>query len=96
MTEFPPDIVDAVAAHMNADHPDDSLVIVQAFAEPTATAAQMTGLDSDAGYWDATVGSERLEVKVAWLAPISNRAAIRTAVVELYDAGRAKLGLPAR
>lgn len=81
---------------MNADHTGDSLVIVQAFAEPTATVAHMTGLDSEAGYWDATVGSDRLEVKVAWLAPISDRAAIRTAVVELYDAGRAKLGLPAR
>ena len=39
---FPEQVVDAVLAHMNDDHTDDSLRIVQAFGHPDATAATMT------------------------------------------------------
>ncbi|WP_308466660.1 DUF2470 domain-containing protein [Rathayibacter soli] len=52
---FPPTVVDAVLAHMNTDHEPDNLIIVRAFAQPSATAAIMVGLDAAGGQWAATL-----------------------------------------
>lgn len=93
---FSDDVVDAVLHYMNDDHTDDSLVIVRAFAEPTATAATMTGLDAEAGEWSADVDGKSLAVRIPWLGPVVERADIRREVVALYDAGLERLGLPAR
>lgn len=94
MSTFAPDVVDAVCAHMNDDHTEDSLRIVQAFARPSATAAAMSGLDGDAGLWSATVDGVDEEVRVPWpAAPITERAQIRREVVALYEAACQQLGL---
>jgi|SRR5690349_11728031 len=94
MSTFAPEVVEAVCAHMNDDHTEDSLRIVRAFARPDASAAVMTGLDPDAGIWSATVDGEAVEVRVAWpAAPISERAEIRREVVVLYEQACEKLGL---
>ena len=94
MSTFAPEVVDAVCAHMNDDHTEDSLRIVRAFARPGATAAVMSGLDGDAGFWTATVDGAEEEVRVAWpAAPITERAEIRREVVVLYESACARLGL---
>jgi hypothetical protein len=93
---FDEDVVAAVLSHMNDDHTDDSLVIVRGFAEPRATAATMTGLDTEAGEWSAEVAGEKHHVRIPWLGPVSERADIRREVVALYDAGLERLGLPPR
>ena len=96
MTTFPAEVVDAILRHMNDDHTDDSLAIVRAFAEPAATTATMTGLDSAGGTWDVTTDGSTRPVAIAWLGPVVERADIRREVVHLYDAAVEKLGLPAR
>jgi hypothetical protein len=96
MTTFAPEVVDAVLHHMNDDHADDSLVIVRAFAEPEATGATMTGLDSSGGTWDVAVGAAPRSVTIPWTEPALERADLRREVVRLHDAAVAKLGLPTR
>lgn len=93
---FPPEVVDAVLAHMNGDHTDDSLVIVRAFAVPEATAATMTGFDAAGGDWHAIVDGADRPVRVAWTEPATERGDVRREIVRLYDAGLERLGLPAR
>lgn len=91
---FSPDVVTAVCAHMNDDHTEDSLRIVQAFAHPNASAALMSGLDGDAGEWTATVDGGDVQVRVPWIAgQITERAEIRREVVVLYEQACAKLGV---
>ncbi|WP_092800456.1 DUF2470 domain-containing protein [Rhodococcus globerulus] len=93
MTTFDDTVIAGVTAHMNADHTSDNLMIVRAFAEPTATSARMVGLDSVAGEWVADVdGTEKL-VKVPWPEPAMDRPAIRTQVVALCMDAYNKLGV---
>jgi hypothetical protein len=96
MTTFSSDVVGAILRHMNGDHTADSLAIVQAFAEPSATAATMTGVDSAGGTWDAEVDGETRTVTVPWPGPVVERADIRREVVALHDAAVERLGLPVR
>lgn len=96
MSAFSTEIVDAVVAHMNDDHTEDSLVIVRAFAEPRADRARMTGLDTDAGYWAVRVGDETLTVRVAWSQPVTERSQIRREVVILHRRACEVLGLEGR
>ncbi|MGB6243707.1 DUF2470 domain-containing protein [Gordonia sp. (in: high G+C Gram-positive bacteria)] len=95
MTTFDDAVIKAVTGHMNGDHTDDNLVIVRAFAEPTATAATMTGLDAEAGIWSATVDGVERTVRVEWRGELTDRASIRREVVALYTAAAAKLGIAA-
>jgi hypothetical protein len=86
MSTFSAEVVDGVLAHMNDDHPADSLRIVQASGLLDATAAVMTGLDESAGIWSATVGETTVEVRIPWpAAPITDRAEIRREVVALHE-----------
>ena len=93
MTTFDDAVVAGVTGHMNGDHADDNLRIVRAFAEPTATAARMTGLDSEAGEWIAVVDGTERTVRVPWAGPVTDRMSIRTEVVALYHAACEKLGV---
>jgi hypothetical protein len=94
---FSQQVVDAVLAHMNDDHTDDSLLIVRAFALPGAVDATMSGLDEDGGLWSATTVDGTEEVRVAWPAGrITERAEIRREVVALYDAACVQLGVEPR
>ncbi|MDO9455185.1 DUF2470 domain-containing protein [Nocardioides sp.] len=90
MTDFDPAVVAAVLAHMNDDHRDDNLRIVQAFGRPQATGAEMVGLDEHGGVWWVDVvdegGGDGSELRVAWPAgPISERTEIRREVVALHE-----------
>ncbi|WP_229052799.1 DUF2470 domain-containing protein [Aeromicrobium sp. Leaf350] len=93
---FEPAVVDAVLAHMNDDHTDDSLLIVRAFGVTDAESATMTGLDGEAGVFEAVVGGVATEVRVPWSEPITERAEIRREVVVLYDRACGALGLEPR
>jgi hypothetical protein len=94
---FPQQVVDAVLAHMNDDHTDDSLLIVRAFGHADATAATMTGLDEEAGVFTATTPAGEAGVRVPWPGgTISERPEIRREVVALYDAACARLGIEPR
>ncbi|RYJ06809.1 MAG: DUF2470 domain-containing protein [Actinomycetales bacterium] len=95
-TDFAPDVVAGVLHHMNDDHTDDSLVIVQGHAEPSATSAVMTGLDAEGGEWDAVVDGATVSVRVPWTERAVERADLRREVVRLYDAGLVALGRPPR
>ncbi len=91
---FGPEVVDAVLAHMNDDHHEDSLRIVQAFGVPDATAAVMAGLDCEAGFWTVTTAAGEVEHRVPWPAgTITERAEIRREVVALYDQACVLLGI---
>ncbi|MGW0042569.1 DUF2470 domain-containing protein [Rhodococcus sp. NPDC003348] len=93
MSDFDDAVIAAVTGHMNGDHSADNLAIVRAFAEPDATAAHMTGLDTEAGEWTATVGGTERAVRVPWLGTVTDRASIRTEVVALYHAACERLGI---
>lgn len=96
-TPFSPEVVAAVTAHMNDDHAEDTLLIVRAFGGvPEADSARMTGLDSEAGEYTATVAARQVTVRVPWSRPITERAQIRTEVVRLYRAACERLGVAAR
>ncbi|GAA4479585.1 hypothetical protein GCM10023094_24980 [Rhodococcus olei] len=92
MSTFDDAVTAAVIGHMNGDHAADNLAIVRAFAERGATAARMTGLDTQAGEWVATVDGTERSVRIPWLGPVTDRASIRTEVVALYREACARLG----
>lgn len=93
-TPFPPEVVDAVLAHMNDDHGDDSLLIVQAFGAPHAVAATMNAVDGEAGTWVVTdEDGVSEELRIIWPGgPLTERAEIRREVVVLYDEACRSLG----
>ncbi|MDG3014379.1 DUF2470 domain-containing protein [Speluncibacter jeojiensis] len=93
MTSFDPAVVAAVTRHMNDDHTGDNLHIVRAFAEPAATDARMTGLDTEAGEWTATVDGVVKTVRVPWIGQVTDRPSIRVEVVALCTAAYERLGI---
>ncbi|MDM4762299.1 DUF2470 domain-containing protein [Galbitalea sp. SE-J8] len=94
---FAPEIVGAVLAHMNGDHPDDNLLIARAFGDPDAETAMMTDLNGDEGVWIFTVGGDQRLLEVPWPnGPISERPGIRREVVVLYERACERLGVAPR
>lgn len=94
---FSPEVQTAVVGHMNGDHVEDNLLIVQALAgRPDATAAVMTGYDEQGARFDATVDGEAVPVLVPWSVPITDRGAIRVEVVRMYQEACAALGITPR
>lgn len=81
---------------MNEDHPEDSLLIARAFADPLATSARMTGLDEVAGFWEYELAGDTLVLSVPWSAPITERLEIRREIVVLYDTACERLGIEPR
>lgn len=93
MTTFDDTVVAGVIGHMNGDHTNDNLLIVQAFAESTATSARMVGLDSVAGEWVADVDGAEKMVTIPWPEPAVDRRSIRIQVVALCMEAYDKLGV---
>ncbi|MGN0063446.1 MAG: DUF2470 domain-containing protein [Nocardioides sp.] len=97
VARFDDAVVTAVLAHMNDDHTDDSLDVVRAFGQPTATSARMEDLDSEAGVFVAVVDGAEVQVRVPWPAgPISERPEIRHQVVAVHEEAVRRLGLEPR
>jgi hypothetical protein len=91
---FTPDVVEAVLAHMNGDHGDDSLVIARAHGFADAAAASMAGLDGEAAYFRVTDPAGEHDLRVPWPGgPISERPEIRREVVVVYEQACATLGI---
>ena len=96
-TGFDASVVTAVTGHMNGDHPEDNLMIVQALGGAgSATAATMTGYNEDGATFDANVDGENVAVTVPWAEPILERATIRHEVVRMYNEACAILGVTPR
>ena len=94
---FTPEIVAAVTAHMNGDHPEDNLLIARSLGgRPDATAATMTGFDEVGAQFDATVDGALVPFVVPWAVPITERATIRVEVVGMYHEACAALGVAPR
>src|ERR1700712_2117539 len=99
MTSFSADVVGAILAHMNNDHPEDNLVIVRAFGAPDAERAEMIDFDTVGGTWSVWLvpEDETRQVVIAWPSgTIETRAEIRQQIVTLYDSAAEALGLPSR
>lgn len=100
---FSPDVVAAIARHMNDDHGEDNVTICRGLGrQPTTTAATMTGMTPEGIVFTATVGgadhgqTDEVEVVVPWSEPITERAQVRAEVVRMQTEAAAALGLPAR
>lgn len=94
---FAPPVVAAVMRHMNSDHAHDSLLIVKALGnEPSATAAEMSGMDGEAIEFVATVDGAAKRVRISWSQPLSERAQVRPEVVRMYRDACARLGVAPR
>lgn len=91
---FDHDTVDAVLAHMNDHHAEDSLTIVRAHGYPAATSAEMTSLDEHGATWHVVDGHAEAGVRVSWPSgPLHEAAGVRREVVALHAAARSSLGL---
>lgn len=91
---FSPDVVAAIARHMNDDHADDNVTICRGLGDqPAATAATMTGMDERGITFAATVDGGDLDVVIPWAAPITERGQVRTEVVRMHREASEALGL---
>jgi len=94
---FSPDVVAAIARHMNDDHADDNVTICRGLGgQPATTAATMAGMTPAGIVFDATVDGAATEVVIPWSEPITERAQVRMEVVRMHTEAAAALGLPAR
>lgn len=94
---FTPEVVRAVTAHMNDDHPEDTLLICRALGErPHAESARMVGLDGSGGDYLVTTADVSEPVRIPWSRPLTERAEIRREVVRQYRDACRRLGVVPR
>lgn len=94
---FPPEVVTAVARHMNEDHAEDNVLIVRALGGVgDATAAVMTDMDGEAIEFDATTPAGTVPVRIPWSRPLTERSEVRVEVVRMYQEACAALGVEPR
>jgi hypothetical protein len=95
---FTPDVVAAVTAHMNSDHPEDNLLIVRSLgAVPDAVSATLVDVGPAGARFAAQLADgETTEATVAWAGPVTERVAIRHEVVRMYHEACAALGVEPR
>lgn len=94
---FAPEVVAAIMAHMNGDHAEDCVVLCRALGDqPETTTAVMSGMDTDAAYFEATVGDTVVPIRIPFRQTLTERAQVRVEIVRMYDEACAKLGLPTR
>lgn len=92
-TRFDPDVVAAVARHMNDDHAADSLAICRTLGgQPAAEQATMTGLDAHGVDFTAVVDGRDVAVRVPFSTPVADRGQVRAEVVRMAMEAHAALG----
>lgn len=97
MPPFTPDVVAAVTAHMNSDHPEDNLLIATANGGPaTATEARLVSVDAGGALFEAVGPEGATAVAVPWAGPVTERAHIRHEVVRMYQEACVTLGVEPR
>ncbi|MEU4239564.1 DUF2470 domain-containing protein [Actinoplanes sp. NPDC026619] len=91
---FTPEVVEQIARHMNDDHAEDNVVIVRALGGmPSATAARMSGMDSDAIEFAAVVDGIQVPVRIPFAERLTERSQARLEVVRMYREACAALGI---
>ncbi|WP_166345272.1 DUF2470 domain-containing protein [Phytoactinopolyspora limicola] len=94
---FTPDVISAVAEHMNDDHDEDSLLIVQALGGvPDADEAAVAYLDGEGVDFTAMVGGTERTVRVPWSRRLTERPQIREEFVRLYREASTAHGITPR
>lgn len=83
---FTPDVVAGVSKHMNDDHLADNLLIVRANGAPEATSTLLTDLRPEGLVFTVTEPAGERDLLIGWTRPITERADIRHAVVDLFKA----------
>lgn len=82
---FVPDVIEAIAKHMNDDHPDDNVLICRGLGKVDGTtAATMTGMDPDGITFEAATAQGSVTVQIPFGQPIVERADVRHEVVRMY------------
>ncbi|QBI53868.1 DUF2470 domain-containing protein [Streptomonospora litoralis] len=93
-TPFTAEVVSAITAHMNGDHPQETLAICRALGGvPEATAARMTGVDAAGGDYLATVDGAEAAVRIPWSQELTERGQVRREVVRMYRDACELLGI---
>ena len=86
MSEFAPEIVEAISSYMNANQAESNLIIVQTLGETKeATAAKLVGFDSEAALFLATVVEGEVEVRVPWSYEVTTRDQVREQLFSMLD-----------
>lgn len=94
---FSPEVVAAIARHMNDDHAEDNVTICRGLGgQPDTASATVTGMDPDGMVFEAVVDGTPTPVVIPWSEPITERAQVRTEVVRMHAEASAALGLPPR
>lgn len=90
--------VAAICRHMNEDHRADGLLICRALAGAgDAVDAEAVGVDETGMRFRVRAAdASTREVSVEFATPVTERAQVRAAVVELYDRACAATGTPPR
>lgn len=92
-----PEVVAAVARHMNDDHADDCVVLARVWGgQAGATSARMTGMDPEGLDLEAEVEDTPVAVRIPFARPLVERSEVRAEVARLYHEAAARLGLPRR
>src|SRR5690606_40245439 len=93
-----PEAIAAIVAHMNGDHADDNVVICWgAGGRADVERAELVDLDERSLTFEIETTAGATEaLTVPFRSPVTERAQVRIAVVELFDESAAQLGLPAR
>lgn len=90
---FSPEVVAAIARHMNDDHAEDNVTICRGLGgQPATTAATMTGMGPDGLELEAVVEGRPVPVTIPWSAPITERAQVRSEVVRMHAEASSALG----
>ncbi|BEJ15496.1 hypothetical protein CspHIS471_0501010 [Cutaneotrichosporon sp. HIS471] len=94
MTFLTAEAIDRAVSHMNKDHADGNLYIVQAFQDRAATRADMVTLDETTGTWEYTLedGTTKTAV-IPFPNKLQKREDIRIEVVALYKQACTDLGV---
>lgn len=86
---FSADVVAAITAHMNDDHPQDTLVICRGVGgSPDATSAKMVSLDGNGGDFVVTVAGQEESLRIPWGETLTQRSQVRGEIVRLFELSR--------
>ena len=85
-------MINDVVQHMNEDHADACLVIVQTLGElPEASSATMTGMDTKAAEFSVVVSGDRhIHTRVMFDKPITHARQVRGHLVSMTKRARNK------
>lgn len=97
MPIFDDKVITGVRRHMNGEHTNDSLLIVQGLGNtPKATAATVDTLDNDGIVFAAIVNDQPTSVRVPFSERLEERPQLRVELTRMYQDACVVLGVTAR